>query len=281
MNLTARGRRRLLGAWRLVVSTIIVFVMAFPLYGVVLTSLQLERDIRSPNLRLIPDYLDLVHYRTVLAPGHIVPIGEGMRNSLIVSLLAAVLVVLLAVPAAYALDRMRVPGRRLILGAMVSVYLFPTLLFIIPLYIMWLRLGLFDTYAGLIIPYAAFLLPFVTWILMSFVRGVPIEVEEAARVDGATPAQTLRIIVTPLILPGVFASLLLGFILSWVEFVTPLLFTSRLTILTVALGLYRSTFDIQIGQLAASAVLTALAVVLITVLFQRRIQQVIVTGANR
>lgn len=275
-------RHRILGHVGRYLAALAVFVfVAFPLYGVLFTSVQTERDIRSADLSLVPTYLDFSHYQAVLAPGHIVPVLEGMRNSLIVSLAAAIIAVGLAVPAAYALHRLHVPGRRLILAAMVSVYVLPTLLFVIPLYIAWISIGLHDTYIGLIIPYVAFLLPFAIWILGSFIKAVPIEVEEAALVDGATPLQILLRIVTPLIRPGIFAMLLLGFILSWVEFLTPLLFTSDITILTVALGLYRSTFDIQIGQLAAAAVLTALPVIVITLVFQQRIQEVITVGADR
>jgi ABC-type glycerol-3-phosphate transport system permease component len=277
-----RFRRRVLTlVGRYTACALVLGFVAFPLYGVLLTSVQRERDVRSPDLNLIPTYLDFRHYEAVLDPGHIVPIAEAMRNSFIVSLSAAVIAVALATPACYALNRLRLPGQRLILGTMVSVYVLPTMLFIIPLYVAWIRLGLFDTYAGLVIPYVAFLLPFAVWILGSFLRSIPIEVEEAAKVDGATPLQTLWLIVVPLLRPGVFAVLLLGFILSWVEFVTPLLFTSDIKILTVALGLYRSTFDIQIGQLAAAAVLTALPVIGVTVVFQRWIQEVITVGIDR
>jgi multiple sugar transport system permease protein len=281
MTMSRSSRRRLGHVGRYLAAFAVFIFVAFPLYAVVLTSLQSERDVRSPDLSLFPSYLDLTHYQAVLTPGHIVPVVEGMLNSLFVSLAAAIIAVALAGPAAYALHRLHVPGGKVILGAMVSVYVLPTLLFIIPLYIAWISIGLHDTYAGLIIPYVAFLLPFTVWILGSFVRAVPVEVEEAARIDGASPFQILTRIVTPLILPGVFACLLLGFILSWVEFLTPLLFTNDITILTVALGLYRSTFDIQIGQLAASAVLTALPVIVITVIFQKRLQEVIVIGADK
>lgn len=278
MHRTLR-RTVLLHVGRYIASAAVLLFVSFPLYGILLTSVQREGDIRSRDLNLIPTYLEFSHYRAVLQPDHIVPIGEAMRNSLVVSLATAIIAVTLALPAAYALYRLHVPGRRVVLGALVSVYVFPTLLFIIPLYITWVRLGLVDTRVGLIIPYVAFLLPFMIWVLGSFVRAVPVEVEEAAAVDGAEIHQVVTKVVLPLVRPGIFACLLLGFILSWVEFLTPLLFTSDLEILTVALGLYRSTFEIKIGQLAAAAVLTALPVMVITLLFQRRIREVI-TGAS-
>lgn len=257
-----------------------IFVL-LPLYVVTLTSLQLERDIRSADLNIIPSYLDFRHYVAIFQSDHIVPVLPAMRNSLIVSLLAALIAVILATPAAYALNRMHFPKSKLILAVLISVYILPTLLFIIPLYIAWVQLGLFDSYIGLLIPYTAFLLPFTIWILGSFMKSIPMEIEEAAKVDGANTRQILTKILVPLLRPGLFACLLFGFILSWVEFATPLIFTSDLKMITVSLGLYRSTVDIQIGQLAAAAVITTLPVLLITILFQKQIQEVILAGANR
>lgn len=271
-------RRKQVGLY--VAAIIIVVLMGFPLYGVILTSIQPESVIRSPQLNLLPTELDFSHYAALFAPGHIVSLIPAIANSMFVALTAAFLGAALAGPAAYALFRSRVPGGRLIMGALAAVYVFPTLLFIIPLYIVWVNLGLFDSRIGLIIPYAAFVLPIMIFIMGTFVRSVPMEVEEAARLDGASTIQILIRIYTPLMRPGIFAVLILGFILSWVEFTTPLLFTSQLDIITVSLSLFRSSFDIQIGQLAAAAVVTALPVVLVTAVFQRRIVEVL-TGAHR
>lgn len=261
-------------------AALVVFILS-PLYMIMLTSLQLERDIRSPNLNLIPHYLDFRHYIAIFQPDHIVPVLPAMRNSLIVSILAALTSVLLATPAAYALNRMHFPKSKVILRMLISVYILPTLLFIIPLYIAWINLGLFDTYIGLLILYTAFLLPFTVWVLGSFIKSVPIEIEEAAKIDGASTTQLLTKIMIPLLRPGLFACLIFGFVLSWVEFATPLIFTSRIKMITVSLGLYRSTVDIQIGQLAAAAAIITLPVILITLILQKQIQQVILTGADR
>jgi ABC-type glycerol-3-phosphate transport system permease component len=253
--------------------------MAFPLYGVVLTSIQREVDIRSRDVRFIPTYVTLEHYAEVFKPDHIVPIKEAMLNSFTISALTAVLTVMLAIPATYTLSRLRLPGKRYILGALMAVYLLPTLLFVIPIYINAVRLGLVDTFLGLLIPYTAFSLPITVVILRGFVQAIPIEIEEAARLDGCSLLQLFIRVVLPLMRPGILAGLLMVFILAWVEFLTPLLFTRDLKILTVALGLYRTTYDIKIGQLAAAAVLTALPVVLLMTAFQRLITQVILRGA--
>ena len=169
----------------------------------------------------------------------------------------------------------------MILRMLISIYILPTLLFIIPLYIAWVNLSLFDTYLGLLILYTTFMLPFSVWVLGSFVKAIPIEIEEAAKIDGATTNQLLTKIMIPLLRPGLFACLIFSFVLSWVEFATPLIFTSKIKMITVSLGLYRSTVDIQIGQLAAAAVIITLPVILITLILQKQIQQVVLIGADR
>ena len=263
-------------------SAVLVFVvMAFPLYGVVLTSLQREADVRSTDVKFFPTYVTFEHFAEVLQPGHIVPIREAMFNSVVISALTAVVTVALALPATYALTRLRLPGRRYIIAALIAVYLFPTLLFVLPIYIQAVQWGLTDTFQGLLVPYVAFSLPFTIWILRGFLESLPVEIEEAAQLDGCNQLQLFTQIVVPLMRPGLVAGLLMVFILAWVEFLTPLLFTSDLKILPVSLGLYRATYDIKIGQLAAAAVLTALPVLALTALFQRMITEVITAGAHR
>jgi ABC-type glycerol-3-phosphate transport system permease component len=255
--------------------------MAFPLYAVVLTSLQPEEIIRSRQVAFIPRSLFLDHYVEIFTPDHIVPIPRAVTNSLSVALGAALLTVLLATPATYALTRLPLPGRRLVLTGMVSIYLLPTILFVLPIYIFAVQARLVDQQLTLIVLYVAFSLPLTIWALKGFLEAVPIEIEEAARLDGCNQAQLFFSIVLPLMRPGLLAALLMVFIMAWVEFLTPLLFTNRTTILTVSLGLYRSTRDIQIGQLAAAAVVTALPVVLLMALFERMLSRVILAGSDR
>lgn len=263
-------------------SAIVVFVlMAFPLYGVVLTSIQPEAIIRSRDVQFIPRALYFSYYQEIFAPDHIVPIPTAMTNSLLVAAATALVTVTVAMPATYALSRMRLPGKKVMLSALVSIYLLPMLLFVLPLYIFAVQVRLVDTYLVLILLYTAFTLPLTIWALKGFLESVPLEVEEAARLDGCTQLQLFTRIVLPLMRPGILAVLLMIFIMAWVEFLTPLLFTSRLDILTVTLGLYRSTRDIQIGQLAAAAVVTALPVVILTAIFQGMLSKVITAGADR
>lgn len=279
MNRIARRRLSRLALYLLALT--VLLIMAFPLYGLLLTSLQPESVIRSRDVRFIPEALVFEHYRAVLAPGHIARLGEGLINSAIVSTLTAVLCLSVAIPAAYALSRLRVPGRGLILGAFVSVYFLPATLFLIPMFVVFVSWGIDDTFPGLVLPYAGFILPFVVWILKTFIDRLPVEVEEAARIDGATHLQVLGYIVLPLLRPGILAAFIFSFILSWVEFLTPLIFTNDIRISTVALGMFRSTIDIQVGQQAAAAILTLLPVGLLMLVFQRLITRVMLGGAER
>lgn len=258
---------------------LVFFIVAFPIYTVALTSLQYERDIRTREIDFFPSYITFEHYKTVLEPGHIVPVLEAIINSFLVSLGAAALVVCISVPAAYGLARNRLPGGKKILYALSSVYIIPVALFTIPLFVMFVGVGLNDTHFALIVLYTAFLTPFIIWVLKAFVEATPEEVEQAAKLDGCNHVQLFTRIYLPVMRPGISAAFLYAFVLSWVEFFTPLIFTSEIRILTVALGLYRGTIDIQIGQLSAAAVLAMLPVVILTILFSRRITRVM-TGAE-
>jgi multiple sugar transport system permease protein len=263
-------------------AALVVFcMMTFPLYGLFLTSVQPESVIRSRDVQFLPRTLIFDHFREVLRPGHIVPIRQAMGNSLLISLLTATVCLLFSFPAAYALSRLPVPGRRVILGGLISIYFLPTTLFLIPMFVMFVSWRIDDTYLGLLLPYVGFILPFQVWILKGFIEKIPVEVEEAAKLDGCTYTRLITNIILPLVKPGVLAAYLFAFILSWVEFLTPLIFTSELKISTVALGLYRSTMDIQIGQQAAAAVLTLLPVALLMLVFQRLITEVMLAGAER
>jgi len=232
-------------------------------------------------LSFIPQTIYLDHFRALLVEGHIVPLREGLLNSTLVSSLTAVFCLIVGLPAAYALSRLRVPGRNGILAALVSVYFLPTTIFLIPMFVILVRWGIDDTVFSLVLAYGGFVLPFVIWILKTFIDRLPREVEEAAELDGCSHRLVMLRIVFPMARSGVLAAFIFAFILSWVEFLTPLIFTSNLKMTTVALGMFRSTIDIQVGQQAAAAVLTLLPVTLLMMVFQRLITQVLMAGADR
>ena len=260
---------------------IVFLIMFFPLYGLLLTSIQPENIIRSRNLSFFPKEIIFSHFAEVLKPDHISNLYVGMKNSLIISILTSFLCLILGFPAAYSLSRLNLPAKNIILGSLISIYFLPTILFVIPLFVILVSYQLDDTILSLAVPYTAFILPFVIWILKSFIDKLPIEVEEAAKIDGCSTFQILFYIIFPLLRPGIIAAFIFAFILSWVEFLTPLIFTNNLKISTVALGLFRSTIDIKIGQQAAAAIITLIPVTILMIFFQQYITKVVLTGSNK
>jgi len=271
---------KLLSKFGIYVAALIVFlIIVFPIYSIVLTSIQNEEDIRTKNINFIPSYITLEHYKEVFKPGHIVPIKEAMGNSFLISFLAALFSVSIAVPAAYALARDRLPKGKIILYGLTSSYVFPAMLFLLPIFVFFVRINMADTHFTIILLYVAFMTPFLIWVLKAFVEAVPEEVEQAARLDGCNHIQLFGKIYLPVMRPGIAAAFLYAFILSWIEFLTPLIFTAKTKMLTVSLGLYRGTIDIKIGQLSAAAVLSMVPVIILTIIFAGMITQVM-TGAE-
>jgi len=258
---------------------LISLVMAFPLLTLARVSLFRRLDLYAKPIQWTPQTVKWQNYVDVLAPDHIVPIRASITNSFLVAFAAASLTVAIASLAAYAFARLRFPGRNSIQSMLLSVYLLPAMLFLIPIFMMMRPLKLLDTYLSLILPYTVWMTPFVTMILKDFFNTVPEEIEDAALVDGCSRLGVIWRVVLPLSAPGLVAAWVSAFIMSWNEFLTPLILTSRLKVITTALGLYTSTYDIELGHMAAAGIYAILPVLILTLIFQRRIEQGIVAGA--
>lgn len=258
---------------------LISLVMAFPLLTLARVSLFRRLDLYAKPIQWIPQTVRWQNYVDVLAPDHIVPIRASVTNSFIVAFAAASLTVAIASLAAYAFARLRFPGRNSIQSMLLSVYLLPAMLFLIPIFMMMRPLKLLDTYLSLILPYTVWMTPFVTMILKDFFNTVPEEIEDAALVDGCSRLGVIWRVILPLSAPGLVAAWVSAFIMSWNEFLTPLILTSRLKVITTVLGLYTSTYDIELGHMAAAGIYAILPVLILTLVFQRRIEQGIVAGA--
>ncbi len=260
-------------------AVVIGLVMAFPLLTLVRVSFFTRLELYAKPMLWLPKTVKWQNYVDVLAPNHIVPIKPAITNSLIVACSAATLTVILASLAAYAFARFRFPGRNLLQSLLLSVYLLPAILFLIPIFMMLRPLKLLDTHISLIVPYTVWMTPFVILILRDFFQSVPEEIEDAALVDGCTQLSVIWHIILPLAGPGLVAAWVSAFIMSWNEFLTPLILTSKLKVITVALGQYTSTYDIQLGHMAAAGVYAILPVLILTLIFQRRIEQGITAGS--
>jgi trehalose/maltose transport system permease protein len=252
-------------------------VWAFPLYWMLTASLTPEsRLFGAPHL--VPDDLGLEHYRALFTERQFwLPI----RNSLVVAGATTTLAVLFGAPCAYAMGRLRFRGKPLLLAAVLAVSMFPQISVVSPLFLLLRAIGLIDTFPGLILPYLTFAMPLAIWLMVAFFRELPIEVEEAARLDGAGPVRTAIEILLPLAAPAIATTAILTFLYAWNEFLFALTFTlgpDRQTV-PVAIALFRGQYQVPWGQVLAGAVIASVPVTLVVLLFQRRIVKGLTAGA--
>jgi multiple sugar transport system permease protein len=220
------------------------------------------------------------NYQTVFDSGLFT---SELRNSIGISLIATVLSVTLATLAAYAIARLEFPGKKLVLSMALAIAMFPTISLVPPLFDMWRTIGLYDTWIGLIIPYMSFTLPLSIWTLSAFFREIPWEMEQAAQVDGATPWQAFRKVIVPLAAPGVFTAAILTFFFAWNDFVFGISLTAsdaaRPVPAALAFFTGESFFTQPTAAIAAAAVIVTIPVIVLVLLFQRKIVAGLTSGA--
>jgi multiple sugar transport system permease protein len=222
--------------------------------------------------------LSLVHYRAVLEAS---PMPRALANSLGIAAAATLLAAVLAAPAAYALARLPVAGRRfLLLGIVLSTAL-PAVATVAPLYLIVRALGLRDTWLAVILADTSFALPLSIWLVFGFIREVPRELEEAAAVDGASRLAALRHVVLPVVAPGLAAAALLTFLFAWNEFLFAYTFTATEASRTapVALALFPGVFETPWGDIAAASMLASLPPVLLVLGLRRHLVRGLLAGA--
>lgn len=255
--------------------------MLFPLFWVLLTSF------KPPEIsQALPPVWDFTptwrNYRDVLTGNTYTSqvFGVLIIHSLIVTFASTLLGLAVAVPAAYALARIRFMGKRAAANWILSTIMFPPIVSVIPVFIFASRLGLTDTWPVLVIPYAAFGLPMMIWMLRSSIKQIPFEIEEAAMIDGASQADILRHIVLPLLTPGIVSASLLAGMMSWNEFLFALTLT-RSAVKTAPVGIseFTNMYGTQWGTLTAAATVTVAPVLLITLALRRRVVEGLTFGA--
>lgn len=258
----------------------------FPLIWIFLMSIKNFRDIIAyPPVFLFTPTLD--NYKAIIfgtgGTGLTTGISDYMfflRNSIIISLGSVTLSALIGTPAAYALSRSNIKGRDTIAFTFLSFRFAPELAVILPLYAIFKKIGLYDTYHGLILANQLITLPLTIWILMSFFKEVPIEIEEAARVDGASVWQTFYQVSLPIIRPGIASALIIAFIYSWNNLIFGMVLGGSQT-QPVTVGILQTmNFDqIKWGWMAAAAMISAVPGMIIALYFQRHLVRGLTLGA--
>ena len=207
--------------------------------------------------------------------------GRWIINSTIIATGTALLDMVVASMAAYAVTRFRFPGRRVFVWGALLSYVVPPILIFLPLYVTLNRLDLTNTHLGGILAHAVLTAPFCLWLLQSFLRGIPEEIDEAAKVDGANAFQTFRMIIVPLAAPGILATGVLAFIISWSEYLlaSTVLGKREVKTVPVALGEMSSSAQIPWGEIMVLGTVTAIPVLILFVIIQRWFVQGITAGA--
>jgi multiple sugar transport system permease protein len=266
--------------WSLLIAIVVIFAL-IPVLWIV--SLSFKTAATVGDGRVIPQQWTLDNYSALFTGGFDSPMLRPLINSILIALIATVIAVTLAAFTAYAIARLTFPGKALVLGGALAISMFPPISVVGPLFDMWRRLGLYDTYPGLIIPYLTFALPLAIYILVAFFREIPWDLEEAAQVDGATPYQAFRRVILPLAAPGVFTAAILVFIFAWNDFVFAISLTSsnnsRTVPAAIAFFTGESQFTSPTGNIAAAAVLVTIPIIIFVLIFQRRIVAGLTAGA--
>lgn len=273
-----RRRNSAFRAGQYVVLVILMIFVAFPLLWMISTSFKGPRELVTLTPTIIPTAPTLENYLGVLAGQDIL---RATFNSVFVSVVTAVLTIVVALPASYALVRFRTPLRRPTLIWILVSQVFPLILIVIPLFLILKQVGLLNTHIGLIVVYVVWSLPFALWMLQSYISALPKELEEAASVDGAGRIRVLRSIVLPLLAPGIVAATLFAFLSAWSEFFFALVVLHGPELATLPLLLARfvgAEGIVRLGPLAAASLLATIPSLVFFAIIQRRLTEGLLAG---
>ncbi|WP_137110897.1 carbohydrate ABC transporter permease [Rhodobacter sp. SY28-1] len=266
--MTAQKLLSTVGFYALVV--VIVVFSVFPFYYAIVTSFATGTELFKVNY--LPKSFDWGNYESVLGGRNFL---RSIVNSVFIATTTVVFALFLAVTASYALARVRFRGRGLLLMMILAVSMFPQIAVLAGLFELVRFLGIFNTPWAMIMSYVIFTLPFTVWVLTTFMRDLPVEIEEAAIVDGATPWIIITKVFLPLLWPALVTTGLLAFIGAWNEFLFALTFTSSETTRTVpvAIGLLSgaSQQEIPWGPIMAASVIVTVPLIILVLIFQRKI----------
>ncbi|NHM29378.1 carbohydrate ABC transporter permease [Neobacillus terrae] len=254
-----------------------IFIVMFPFLWVFLTSIKQQGDIFS-SFRWFSSHPTFESYRSALTTR---PLVKYMTNSFVIAAFTTLISVVFASFSAYSLTRLPIRGKGIILGIILASSMFPHIAIISPIYNFVTEFNLRNSYTGLIIPYITFSLPLAIWLLSTFFQQIPRDLEESAKMDGASPFLTFRKIIFPLAAPGVFTTAILVFIAAWNEYLFALTINSKETARTVPVGisLYQSEYTIPWGDITAATVIVTIPIVIIVLLFQRKIISGLTSGS--
>jgi ABC-type glycerol-3-phosphate transport system permease component len=271
----ALARKRL--SFYVYLVAIVVFSL-LPILWVLKMSLITKRELFASPPTFLPGDITFEHYGTIFGDSSFT---RGLMNSLIIAGSTTLIALVLGAFAAYPLARLRFRFRTFLMTGILALAFFPTVAIIAPLFVEFRSLGLLNTYPAVILVDTVFALPLAVWILTAFFRQLPRDLEDAAKVDGATTFQAFRLVIVPLAAPGVMSASIHTFIFAWNEFLfaNTFLFDESRWPATVAIPNFANRYTIDFGAQAAAAIVVTVPLVLIVLLFQRRIVSGLTAGA--
>jgi len=274
-NITSRILKRF-GVWVLVV--LVIAVVSFPLLWMALSSLKPPTELFKSPPSIFPKQVSFEWYREAFSNATVV---RYFFNSFIIAVSTMMINIVFGTLGAYSLARFKYKGRKLIIIGVLSAYCIPPIMLMIPLYRVIAAMGLNSSYLGVILGHVTFTYPFCLWLLISFFRQIPKEIEEAAVVDGASPFTVFYRIVLPLCVPGVLSTGIMAFILSWNEYLLSSVLVSSDTMKTLTVGLanYVSTTEINWGVIMALGTATTIPIIILFSAIQQYFVEGMTAGA--
>jgi multiple sugar transport system permease protein len=265
-------------AWWVLVDLLVLTYALFPVLWIL--SLSLKPTATVKDGKLIPSAITFDNYRGIFR-GDL--FGPALRNSIGIGLITTLIAVVIGAMAAYAVARLTFPGKRLLVGVALLIAMFPQISLVSPLFDISRALGLFNTWPGLIIPYITFALPLAIYTLSAFFREIPWDLEKAAKMDGATPAQAFRKVIVPLAAPGIVTAAVLVFIFAWNDLLLAISLTATTASITAPVAIANfsgsSQFVEPTGSIAAGAMVITVPIIVFVLIFQRRIVAGLTSGA--
>lgn len=277
-----RNRRRT--GWRRVINgvnfaTLLVFLfIILPLYWMIASSLKTPANVGSSPPQYFPHPVSVQNYSVAFTQ---YTFGRYIVNSVIVAVVATVLVLFLGTLAGYALGRLPMRGKFTTLVVLLMISVFPEIAVVSPLYLLLRQMSWLNSYQALILPYTAFFLPFAIWILRNYFLAIPYEMEESARIDGASPLRTLWSVILPQAWPGLFTAGIFTFTACWTEFLMALTFNSANDFRTIPVGvaLFGSQFTVPYGTIFAASVVAVVPIGILVFIFRRSVVSGLTAGA--
>ena len=276
-NRTRTGWRRVVNGVNFAALVVFLFII-LPLYWMIASAFKTPANVGASPPQLFPHPLSVQNFSVAFSQN---TFGRYIINSVIVAIVATALVLILGTLAGYALGRLPMRGKFTVLTILLMISVFPEIAVVVPLYALLRNIGWLNSYQALIIPYTAFFLPFAIWILRNYFLAIPHEMEESARIDGASPLRTIWTIILPQAWPGLFTAGIFTFTACWTEFLMALSFNVSNSYRTIPVGvaLFGSQFTVPYGTIFAASVVAVVPIAILVFIFRRSVVSGLTAGA--